>query len=393
MKPKRILYLENGIGYGGAAISLIPQLTNLNRKRFYPIVVTSHKSEGYSKFKAISEWKYISDKVIHKEQITKILRINKLASLLDYLINFLPYILRLLVFCKIKKIDLIYLNNDPISNMAGIIVARVLRIPCVCYLKGILSWDSKISRWLVDRVDRFIAVSDYIKKELLSFSVDKKRIQVIRDSIDLNWFNPSNVDIGLKKEFNLRTNQLSVGMVGRLNPWKGHKIFIEAAERVLKEFPDCKFFIVGGAPKKYKKYEAELKALVREKNVEKNVVFTGQREDVARVVGILDVIVHASIEPEPSGRVIVEAMAMERPVIATNIGGPPEVVENYKTGILTPPKDPNILAEKICELLRNPDMRSTLGKNARKLALEKYSIENDTRQMEKIYEELVYSST
>ena len=399
--PKRILYLENGIGYGGSAICLKLIVSHLDRSKYYPIVVTSRNEKDHRDFKNIAEWLYVPDKFIEREVIKKkvedlFFKIKILpgrsseitSSAVDYLINFFPYLFRLLRLVKKNQVDMIHLNNEALCNMGGVIAANLLKIPSISHVRG-PAWDSRTSRFVYRNVDYFITVSEWIKKEVLKLHVPERKIKTIWDGRNLEEFNIQIDEAKIREEFGLQPKQPSVGMIGRLNPWKGHKVFIKASEKVLKQFPDCKIFIVGGAAQKHKQYEAEVKSIVYEKKLSENIIFAGQRKDVAQIMGILDVIVHASIEPDPYPNVVIEAMLVGKPVIASNTGGPVEMIENYKTGILIPPKDPAILGEKICQLLENRKMRMALGSEAKKVAFERYSIENHVRKIEAIYEEVM----
>ncbi len=401
MGPRRILYLENGIGYGGAAICLKLIVTYLDKNKYYPIITTPHNDYNYIKYKANAEWYYIPDKKIDKRKIAKnidnlfnILKIkNKkypefIASFFDYNFNLFAYILKLYFLTKKEKVDIIHLNNEPVCNMAGVIVAKFLKIPCISHVRGPVVWDSRTSRWLYKNVDYFITVSEWIKKNVMKIGVPEYKIQTILDGRKLDEFKKPFDIKQVRKSLGLSNGELSVGMVGRLNPWKGHKVFIDAAKIVEKRFPKCKMFIIGGSSDTYKSYESELKKIVAEKNI-KNLSFTGQRNDIPDIMRTLDIIVHASIEPDPYPNVVLEGMAAGRPVIATNMGGPLEMVENYKTGILIHPNNPVILADKICELIENEELRTSLGNNAKKIALERYSIESHVRQIEEIYEKVL----
>lgn len=400
MKPKKILYLENGIGYGGAVICMKLLAANLNRDKYYPIIVTSRNEQNYRRIREAADWLYIRDKFIDKEKLLKIIEsifqrlsikgrfIAITVSAIDYLINLCPYLLKLLFCVKKEKVDLIHLNNEPVCNMAGVLAAWLLKIPCVGHVRG-PTWNSRTSRWLYRRVDYFITASDWVKKEVLKLNVHEDKIRTVWDGREIDKFVFHGDKNKFRESLDLKPGQFSVGMVGLLNPWKGHKVFIEAAEKVLEQFPDCKLFIIGGPAEKHKSYESELKSFVCEKGLEKNLVFTGHRRDVTQVMGILDVIVHASIEPDPYPNVVIEGMFVGKPIIATNIGGPPEMIENYKTGILIPPKDPAVLAEKICYLLRNPDLRLSIGEAAKKVASGRNSIKNHVRQIEEIYEKVL----
>ncbi len=400
MGQKRILYLENCIGYGGAAICMKLLVANINRDKYYPIVVTSQNNKNYQSIKDVADWYYIRDKFIDRNYLKKILEsfflklkikgrfVVVVNSVADYIINLFPYLLRLLFFVKRKKVDLIHLNNDPLSNMAGVIISKLLRIPCVCHVRDPVTWDSKTVRWLYNNVNHIITVAEWIRGKVIEFGVAEDTVLTINDGRVLEEFiKPFDAE-STRNCIGLSEKQHSVGIVGLLIPWKGHRVFVDAAQIVRKKFPECKIFIIGNAPDNYKEYEEELKKIVVEKGI-KDLVFTGHRDDIPSVMRTLDIIVHTSISPDPYPNVVIEAMAAGKPVIATNIGGPPEMIEDYKTGILVPPRDPVILAEKICELLTNQDLRISMGEEARKVAFKRNSIEAHVRQVENVYENIM----
>lgn len=385
-KPETVLFLENGIGWGGAAICLKLIAEYLDKSMYQPLITTPHRGENYDSYAEVAEWHFIPQRVFRKK-VYRSRTANSFASLVDYIFNLLPYVFRLCKLAREKKVKIIHLNNEPICNMAGVIMARLLNIPCVSHVRGPVVWDSKITRWIYKQVDHFIAVSEWIKKDVMKTGVPEHKIQVIWDGRNLSEFMRDFDVEGVRKSLGLQNGELSVGMVGRLNPWKGHTVFLEAAKIVERKIPYCKLFIVGGSSETYRGYEIELKKLAHEKNI-KNVVFTGQRNDIPDIMRTLDILVHASVEPDPYPNVVLEGMAAKRPVIATNLGGPLEMIENYKTGILIPPNDPEILADKICELISDKDLRRSLGEQAGKVAFERYAIENNVQQIEEIYERL-----
>lgn len=400
--PIKILYLENAIGWGGAAICLKLIAKYLDKSKYYPIITTPYKDENYKGYKDVSEWRPIpgNRKINKKRTAQKISNIfNKVniddkryseffASIVDYTLNVLPYIQKLYALAKKEKVDIIHLNNEPVCNMAGVIVAKILNIPCISHVRGPVTWDSRTSRWLYQNVTYYITVAEWIKKDVMKMGVPEYKIQTICDGRKLDEFEKSfNVE-EVRKSLELKDGELSVGMVGRLNPWKGHRIFLDAAKIVERKVPDCKLFIVGGSSETYREYENELKKLVHEKNI-KNVVFTGQRDDIPNVMRSLDLIVHASVNPDPYPNVVLEGMAAGKPVIATNMGGPVEMIENYKTGLLIPPNDSAILANRIIELLSNKELSSSIGDEAKRVAFERYSIENHVKQIEDVYEKVL----
>jgi glycosyltransferase involved in cell wall biosynthesis len=134
--------------------------------------------------------------------------------------------------------------------------------------------------------------------------------------------------------------------------------------------------------------EDELKRQVKLKGLEKYFEFTGHVTNVKDYMNQSNIVVHTSIEPEPFGMVIIEAMALEKPVIATNIGGPLEIIDHEKDGFLIPPLNPVILAEYIVRLAKDADLRMKIGKKAREKVIAKFEVRSYTRQIESIYDEL-----
>ena len=140
-KPKRILYLENGQGYGGAVICMELLLQALDRNRYEPFVSTSYMDAGYQNFKTIAPFIYLPHRFFNKNQLMDRLSIREsgvpktgillkgcqqLLSLADYAVNIFPYVLRLIALCRRKQIDLVHLNNEPVCNMGGLIAAKML---------------------------------------------------------------------------------------------------------------------------------------------------------------------------------------------------------------------------------------------------------------------------
>lgn len=160
-----------------------------------------------------------------------------------------------------------------------------------------------------------------------------------------------------------------VGIVGRLQPWKGQTIFLEAAATVATRYPSVRFLIVGGAVVANDgAYEASLVRMVDDLGLESTVRFVGHQTDVYQWTDALDIVVHASSN-EPFGLVVLEGMALGKPVIATNTGGPTEMVEDGSSGLLIPALQAESLANAIMSLVADPKAAQTLGKNAAMRAL------------------------
>lgn len=156
-----------------------------------------------------------------------------------------------------------------------------------------------------------------------------------------------------------------VGIVGRLQPWKGQRVFLEAAALVGSTRPDVRFAVVGGAVLGWEgSYPDELRQMAHQLGLGTRVHFAGHQSDVYPWYDALDVVVHASAR-EPFGLVLVEAMALGRPLVAAAAGGPMEVVEDGVSGLLVPPGDPAALAQAVGRVLDDPVLAATLGEGGR----------------------------
>jgi len=226
----------------------------------------------------------------------------------------------------------------------------------------------------------------------MEMGVPEERIQTIWDGRELDQFEKSFDRDEVIRSLGLKEGEIAIGIVGRLNPWKGHRIFLDAAAILGERAPECRLFIIGGSSETHRDYEKELRGEAVNRGL-KNVVFTGQREDIPDVMRVLDIIVHASLEPDPYPNVVLEGMVAGKPVIASNIGGPVEMIDDYETGILITPGDAKLLADKICELASDPERRLKIGSRARKIAFERYAIRNHVRRIETLYENMVTLGT
>lgn len=257
--------------------------------------------------------------------------------------------------------------------------------------KHIASGVSKkdiLHRLLYSRVNKIIAVSEFIKKNVLeTCPIDETKILVIPDAVSLTEFNPeSDSRNSVKKELGIEGDDFIIGMIGRMTPGKGHEDYLSAARRI-KDNSELlvKFLIAGKASYGEEKYESELKSLTYKFGLSDDVIFTGFREDVNRILSAIDILAFPSNE-ESFGITLIEAMAMKVPVVASNNAGVTDVIINGKTGILIPPKDPVSLANALTGLLEKPELRKKLGEEGRKRVEVNFNIDKTIEVLEKVYE-------
>ena len=241
--------------------------------------------------------------------------------------------------------------------------------------------DRRLLLDLTPEFDRLIAVSRAIEAKLANEGRAMVPIDLIHNGVDLQRYDRQEPCCTLPEEYGMEPGSQIVGVVARLEPEKGHPTLLEAWPAVLRAVPDVYLLIVGEGSRR-----DELEAQARQLRVAHRVVFTGRRDDVPAVTAALDVAVLPSYR-EAQGLTILEAMALSRPVVASNVGGIPEMIEDGVTGLLVPPHDPVALAAAIVRLLKDHPLADTLGRAGHDLVHDRFCIELMVAAVESIYDD------
>jgi len=228
--------------------------------------------------------------------------------------------------------------------------------------------------------DSIIAISRAVKISLMEAGVPADMIKIIYNGIDLSGFN--SIEPRLKKDFRLAGSPI-IGIVARLVPEKGYVYALKAQAIVLKEFPEAQMVIVGDGPLRNK-----LEDMARELGIAGNVVFLGYQDHVESLIAGFDAFVLPSIS-EGMGLSLLEAMALGKPVVATEVGGIPEVVKKGVNGLLVPPEDEGSLAKAITNILSSRQMAFSLGQAARSTVFEKFSARTMAEKTMEIYDKIL----
>lgn len=239
---------------------------------------------------------------------------------------------------------------------------------------------------LANRIsERIVALTQREKADYISYKTcPEEKIAVIHSGIELEKFQelPRAEKIKIKKEIGLPEDSFVVGTVGRLVPVKGPEYLIKASQYLLPEHPNTSFLFAGDGPLKEALYKKAKKT-----GGEKNILFLGWRDDIARVLAVFDVFCLSSLN-EGMGRVLVEAMALGIPIVASDVGGIPDLVIHGKNGFLVPPKNPEELAKHIQILIQNKDQRIKMGQAGKKMS-QKFSHETMVKNISELYEEVL----
>jgi glycosyltransferase involved in cell wall biosynthesis len=401
--PRQVLFIENSVGLSGSTVSLTTLLNHLDRSVFAPHVVVSRPEQATFLRQQLREptdvalirpsgglkgarWlrRLLGPSGIHVRGLRRL--VWQAAGVLDMLLVTLPYSLRLRRFTRGRGISLIHQNNG--FDIGAVFLSAMLGAPLVAYQRGD-EWNSLAVRWLATRVSRFIANSMSTRRSLAAIGIPPNRVRVIYPPVDLERFTANRPAEEVRESLGLPAGRPCFGMIGMLLPWKGHSVFLRAAARVLERFPHARAVVVGGPPSGGEAYASELRDLARELGIDDRVIFSGFRSDVADVFSVLDVVVHASIEPEPFGRVIVEAMVMRRPVVATRAGGPTEIIEDGQTGLLVTPGDVEHLAAAVIDLLVHPERAAAIATRGHRDVIRRFAATTNARLVQEVYDEVL----
>ena len=215
---------------------------------------------------------------------------------------------------------------------------------------------------------------------------NSQKTTVVYNAVVTDQTNISDPRNSFRQEWNIPDDVPLVAQVTNITSVKGCEDFVHAAARVHQAIPEAVFLLVGGTP--YPEYKQKLVSLISHYKLEQCFILTGFYRNVSDIFSIIDLLVLAS-HYEPFGRVLIEAMSMEKPVIGTQTGGIPEIIENGVTGLLVPPRSPEELAQAIIKILQNPEMARQMGMAGRKRAREHFSIEQYVSKIQEIYKELL----
>jgi glycosyltransferase involved in cell wall biosynthesis len=268
---------------------------------------------------------------------------------------------------EIRRRNIRLVVTSTVSVLPGALAARMTRRPHLWLVHEILRGPWAMLSIPVSALStRIVAVS-----EASARSVHRGRQGVARRTVvaypgvELPPAEPADGG-AFRREHGTPERPLLIGLAGRLHYWKGQDYFLRALHEVRKKnIGGFRALIIGDPYRDYPQAPEHLRQRARDLGLEKDVVFCGHRDDMQSVYRGLDIAVAPSVFPEPFGLVVAEAMAAGLPVIATDWGGPREMIENGMSGYLIPPDDPGVFAARLEQLIRDPELRRAMGKSAR----------------------------
>jgi glycosyltransferase involved in cell wall biosynthesis len=247
----------------------------------------------------------------------------------------------------------------------------------------------KMHNWLYSRVNYAIAISKVIKDNLLeTTALDENKIVLHYNGVDPEKYDPDKVDpMKVRKELNIKEDELLLGMVARFSAGKGHENFLLVAKELSIKYNYLKFIIVGEASKGEDAYAKEIKTLAEDYRLN-NIIFAGFRTDMPEVLSAMDIFIFPS-HAEAFGVALVEAMAMAKPSVSTSSDGILDITVDNETGYLFKKDDPADLKNKLELLINSPEKRKTLGKVARQRVLEHFDSQKLMDGLVELYKQFI----
>jgi glycosyltransferase involved in cell wall biosynthesis len=388
--PQRILFVDHIAVLGGGELALLALVRELDRTRFTPVVLLFSEGPLVAEMQGIAETHLLplprSLADARRDDMGSGLPLAKAFQLLGFL------------FALRSKMDdlrpaLVHTNSLKADILGGI-AARSLRLPLIWHMR-----DRIAEEYLPAIAVRALrAACRWIPSALIANSQSTmitlklpsdKPAKVINSGMNLAPFLECARGTETLPEAIAQHHEVRIGLIGRICEWKGQDVFLRAAAIVHASHPQTRFVLIGAPLFGEEEYELSLKQLAIELGLGDSASFTGFQRDIPRCIGDLHIVVHASTVPEPFGQVIVQGMAAGKPVIATEGGGPSEIIHEGHTGFLTPRGDPEALAARIQFLLTYPEIANSVALRGQQVAHLRYGVATTTRAVEHLYSTLL----
>ncbi len=356
----RILHTESSLGWGGQEIRIINEIKGIYKRGYWIALAAPKNSDIYRQ--AIKENILTFPIDLHKRN---------------------PFIFRKLSKI-INKFSISIINTHSSRDSWHAVIYRLISHNHEIRLIRTRHLSTRINKNFFTKLvysvpDLIITTGEAIREQMINYNkFNPNKIVSIPTGVDLSSFSPY-ISPCIKK-----SNTFLVGTISILRSWKGHYYLLHAIPEIIKTIKNIKFLIVGDGPQR-----SNLEQLVQNLGLINYVEFLGYRKDISAILASLDLLVHPSTGHEGVPQVILQALAMKKPVIATNVGSIPEVIKHNDTGILIDPANSTQLAKYIIYLLKNKNFAISLGIRGRQLVKNHYSFSKMLDKIEETYHKII----
>lgn len=393
MKKTKIVYLEHCIDHtiGGSHYCLLEICRALDKERYDATVVFYEENDLVSEFRDTG-FKVRIEEPFQASQFGENLP-APLRRVFRLPVNYFNMmVLRVLKWRKIlqqENADILHLNNTFSTDHDALIAAKSLKIALVSHVRGIEPRINKLGLLFSRSLDRIIAISKAVKQNLLNQGVSDENITLIYDGINENRITDGVKENYLNSKYDLKQEQTIFGVVGNIKPWKGQKLLVEAVALLKEKHEDFSCFLIGSITDS--SYRDEIERLIEKHQLQNHIVITGYQKNVPDYVNSFDIFVHTSVEPEPFGIVIIEALALKKAVIVSNIGAPQEIIVDGESGLLFDIESVEDLAAKLDSLIRDDVRRKMLGEAGYTRFRDNFTIHINVDGICGVYDEVIKS--
>lgn len=396
-----VLYLDHTAAWSGGEIALLRLLEALDLRLVRPLVLLAANGPLVPRLRDLGVETHILPLGAHVRELRKDrLSFGALRKSRALFSTFL-YALRVALFARRNGVQIIHANSLK-SDIYGGLAGRLAGVPVIWHVRDHINtgylpaFAVRVFRFLAARLPTFVVTNSQSTLDELQLGRAHRHTAIIPSGLRLR---SSVVHDGLAPEAQARSEAdeeaqsparprhepIRFGLVGRIARWKGQHIFIEAAARLLATGARAEFWIIGSPLFGEEAYEKELLEQVEKAGLTSTVLFQGFQQDVQAAFQQLDVVVHASITPEPFGQVVIEGMAEGLPVIATDGGGVREIVNHGKNGLLVPMGDAAAMAQAMESLLNDPEEAARLGSAGYRWVRRHFTAAQSARKIERVY--------
>ena len=362
--PKRVLFLDHAPALGGAEYSLLDVLVRLPRERVVPLLLCAPGPVARE-----------AERLGIPHRTLDFPRLRRSPTFPRDMWRGAREVAR---HAREHRADVVYTNTVR-TQVYGTFARFLWGRPLVWHMRDFwlsevaprVGWFDRLGKWALCAASTRVVVNSRAVADHLPC---RSKAVVVYNGIDVERFHPGEGREAFRRAHHIPLDVPVVGTVGRLRPWKGQDRFLRVARLVAERFPRAYFLVVGGTPFGGEDaYVRHVQELVRSLGLQERVVFTGHLEDVRPALAAMDIFVHPG-EPEPFGRVVIEAMAMRLPVVAFAHGALPEIVVPGQTGVLVEPGAETAMAQSILALLEDSMLRRRMGQAARERVFRSFHI-------------------
>lgn len=378
---KRILYLHAGAEMYGADKVLLELIKGLDKDEFEPHVILPNDGPLVGALVQVGAQVSVLDYPILRRKY-----FNP-KGIVDYIRSYHFYAKQIASYAKEHSVDLVH--NNTTAVLEGIYLKRKLKLPLIWHVHEIIVKPKAISDFINMLMGRYAdkivtvsqAVANHIKQ---SPFIKDSQVEVIYNGVDKAVYHPMQAST-VREQFAIPEESLVIGMVGRVNAWKGQGDFLEAVTPILEQNLNSIAFLVGSAFAGEEWRVEELESTIAKSSVASQIKRIDYYEHTTELYNMFDIFVLPSTNPDPLPTVVLEAMACGKPVVGYRHGGVCEMVDEGTNGLLVFPNQPAELSKVIQELVEDPEKRNQFGQASVERQRELFSLESYIKNCSELY--------